>query len=46
MIFIERKPYYKERITKAGEFPSRTTKKLESSKEVDRKGKRSHEKAA
>jgi len=42
---MERKPYCENRITKTREFPSRTTRKLESSKEVDKDGKRSHEEA-
>ena len=45
MTSIERKPYYKDRITKTGEFSSRTTRKLGSSKEADRKGKKSYEEA-
>jgi len=41
---MEREPYCENGITKTGEFPSRTTRKLGSSKEVDRDGKRSYEK--
>jgi len=37
MISIERKPYYKDRITKTGEFPSKTTRKLENSKKSHKK---------
>jgi len=42
---MERKPYCGNRITRTGEFPSRTSRKLGSSKEVDRDGKRNHEEA-
>jgi len=42
MISIKEEPYCEDRITKTGEFPLRTTKKLESSKEINRDGKRSH----
>ena len=37
MIFIERKPYYEDRITKTREFSSKTTKKLENSKKSHKK---------
>jgi len=40
---MEREPYHEDEITKTGELSSRTTKKLESSKEVNRNGK-SHKK--
>ena len=40
---MERKPYCENRITKTKEFLSRTTRKLGSSKEVDKDSKRSHE---
>jgi len=40
---MEREPYYEDEITKTRKFPSRTIKKLESSKEVNRDSKRSHE---
>jgi len=40
---MERNPYCEDRITKTGDFSLRTTRKLESSKEVSENGKRSHE---
>ena len=40
---MKRKPYYKNRITKTRKFPLRTTRKLGSSKEVDKDSKKSHE---
>jgi len=39
---MERNPDSKDRITKTGRFPQRTTKKLESSKKVNENGKRSY----
>jgi len=42
MIFMERKPYCEDIITKTEEFSSRTTRELKSSKEVNRDSKRSH----
>jgi len=36
---MEREPYYEDGITKTEELSSRTTRKLESSKEVNRNGK-------
>jgi len=41
---MERKPYYEDVITKTEEFSLRTTRELESSKEVNRDSKRSHKK--
>ena len=40
---MEREPDSENRITKVREFLWRTTKKLESSKEIDGNGKRSYE---
>jgi len=45
MTFMERESYCKDKITKTGEFSSRTTRKLESSKEVDKDSKRNYEEA-
>jgi len=42
MISIKRKPYYEDRITKTGEFPSKTIRKLENSKVVDGNSKKSY----
>ena len=42
---MKRESYYKNGITKTGEFSSRITRKLRSSKEVNGDGKRSHEEA-
>jgi len=42
MTSIKRESYYKNRITETGEFPSRTRRKLGSSKEVNRDSKRSY----
>ena len=41
---MEREPDSENRITKTGKFSQKTTKKLENSKEVNKNGKRSHEK--
>ena len=41
---MEREPDSENRITKTGNFSQKTTKKLENSKEVNKNGKRSHEK--
>ena len=40
---MEREPYYEDGITKTRELSSRTTRKLESSKEVNRNGKSNKE---
>ena len=41
---MEEKSNNKNRITKTRDFPQRTTKKLENSKDINRKGKRSYKK--
>ena len=41
---MERGPNSENRITKTGNFSQETTKKLENSKEVNKNGKRSHNK--
>jgi len=42
LTYMEREPNSKDRITKAKRFSQGTTKKLESSKEVNRNSKRSY----
>jgi len=41
---MEEKPNNKDRITKTGDFPQGTTMQLGNSKNIKRKGKRSHKK--
>ena len=43
MTFMEGEPYYKDRITKTRKLYSKITRKLESSKEVNKDSKKSHE---
>ena len=45
MTLIKEKPNNKNRVTKTKDLSQETTKELDNSKDINRKGKRSHKKA-